>query len=254
MNSSHVSIDVGGQSMPAYLAQPEEGSGAHPAVIILQEMFGVNKEMQRIADLVASAGYVGLVINFYHRTDPDLSEPYNEVGYKNGYVAAAKLTKAGLRQDVAAAIAWLNDQTFVRKGKVATWGFCLGGTAAFLTADLPGLCGAISFYGTHIAATMPSGEPEVLAGVDGIKIPVLLAFGGMDESIPAESIERIDAALKKAGVDHRIQVYPNVGHAFFRHGSAEGIANARGHSAEAIAESVADAWNVVQLFLKRVLH
>lgn len=254
MKSSQLTINVDGQSMPAYLAQPEEGSGPHPAVIVLQEIFGINQEMKRITDLIASAGYVGLAINFYHRTDPDLSEPYTEAGYKNGYVVAGKLTKAGLRQDVAAARDWLNDQTFVRNGKVATWGFCLGGSVAFLTAVLPGIRGAICFYGTAIAAAMPSGEPEALVDAGQIKIPLLLAFGGKDESIPPESISRIDAALKDAGVEHRIQVYPHVGHAFFRQGSVAAVAQQHAHSSEAVSESVADAWNLVQHFLKWVFH
>ncbi|MDQ2681381.1 MAG: dienelactone hydrolase family protein [Candidatus Eremiobacteraeota bacterium] len=254
MKSSSLTIDVAGRAMPAYLAQPEEGSGSHPAVIVLQEIFGVNTEMKRITDLVASAGYVGLAINYYHRTDPDLNEPYDESGYKNGFIAAGKLTKAELREDVAAAIAWLDQQPFVRKGKIATWGFCLGGTVAFVTAPLPGLCGAISFYGTSIASALPNGEVEALVDADKIKIPLLLVFGGKDTSIPPESIERIDTALKAAAVHHRVQVYPNVGHAFFRHGSPAAISGQNNSSAEAVAESVADAWNLVQNFLKHVLH
>jgi len=62
-----VTVDVQGSSMPCYLARPD-ADGARPAVIVLQEIFGVNTEVKRIADLLASAGYVALAINYYHRT------------------------------------------------------------------------------------------------------------------------------------------------------------------------------------------
>ena len=68
MISQAVNISVDGSQMDSYLARPPEGSGPHPAVIVLQEVFGVNDEMRRVTDLLAGAGYVGLAINYYHRT------------------------------------------------------------------------------------------------------------------------------------------------------------------------------------------
>ena len=86
METQSLTIDVAGSGMPAYLARPYGGS-PRPAVIVLQEIFGVNAEVKRIADLVASAGYVGLAINYYHRTHPNLSEPYTQEGLQNGFKA-----------------------------------------------------------------------------------------------------------------------------------------------------------------------
>jgi len=245
VDNSHIHIQHDGSSMPAYLARPDAGSGPHPAVIVLQEIFGVNREVKRIADLVASAGYVALAINYYHRTHPELNEPYTDEGMQRGFAAAAKVSKDSLRKDVAAAIAWLDQQDFVKPGKVATWGFCFGGTVAFLTATLPGLAGAVCFYGGSIAASMPNGEPEALADVKEIRVPLLLAYGGQDAWIKSEHIERTREALKAAGKDFQIQVYPSVGHAFFRE-SSEHLQTSK-HS-----EVVADAWNLVQAFFKKV--
>ena len=87
MRSESFTIDVGGGSMPAYLARPDDGA-PRPAVIVLQEIFGVNAEVKRITDLLASSGYVGLAINYYHRTHPDLNEPYTPEGLKHGFAAA----------------------------------------------------------------------------------------------------------------------------------------------------------------------
>ncbi|HEY8312952.1 MAG TPA: dienelactone hydrolase family protein [Candidatus Baltobacteraceae bacterium] len=254
MIKQDLSIAVDGSQMPAYLARPEEGSGQHPAVIVLQEIFGVNNEVKRITDLVASAGYVGIAINYYHRTHPDLNEPYNSDGLKNGFVAAGQVSRTTLRNDVTATIEWLNQQNFVKRGKVATWGFCFGGTVAFVTATLPELSGAVCFYGASIASELPNGEPEGLADIAQISCPLLLCFGGKDASITHEQVDRITAELKAAGTNARVQVYPEVGHAFFRHGSSAALTDHKGTSDEAIAEAVADSWNVVQSFFKRVLH
>lgn len=239
MQSQSVSLDVGGNAMQCYIARPD-GEGPFHAVIVLQEIFGVNTEVKRITDLLASSGYVGFAINYYHRTHPDLNEPYTQEGLQAGFAAAGGVTRVSLRADVSAARDYLNAQDIVATNHIATWGFCFGGSTAFVTATLPGLSAAICFYGGMIASPFPSGEPEGLVDAPDIRTPLLLAYGGQDDYIPAEAIERTRAALTAAGKHFQIQVYPNVGHAFFR------------DSSEALTSSseVADAWDLVQAFLK----
>jgi carboxymethylenebutenolidase len=239
-------IDVGGSAMPAYLARPEDGS-ARPAVIVLQEIFGVNTEVKRITDLVASAGYVGLAINYYHRTHPDLNEPYTQAGLQNGFAAAGAVTRAGLTADLEAAVAWLDAQPFVQAGHIATWGFCFGGTVAFFSATLDGIAAAIPFYGGHIANALPSGEPAMLADAAAIKAPLLLAFGGQDDYIPPEAIEAIRSGLTAAHATFSIDVYPDQGHAFFRESSAalDGT--------DPTSRAVAQSWAHVQAFLAETI-
>ena len=234
MVSQSVSIDVAGNAMPAYLARPE-GDDARPAVIVLQEIFGVNAEVKRITDLLAGAGYVGLAINYYHRTHPDLDEPYTPEGLQAGFKAAGAVSRATLRADVAAAIAWLGQQPFVRPGGVGTWGFCFGGTVAFLTASLPGVRAAACFYGGSIASPMPGGEPPAMADASAVQAPLLLAFGGKDAYITADHVEAIRNALQAAGKTFEIVVYPDQDHAFFRNGDTS-------------APDVGDAWRRVQAF------
>jgi carboxymethylenebutenolidase len=233
-----LSIVVAGTPMTCYLARPDDGEPTG-AVIVLQEIFGVNREVKRIADLFASAGYVALAPNYYCRTHPDLNEPYTPEGLQRGFEAAGKVTRANLRADIGAAVAWLDSQNFVKRGKIATCGFCVGGTVSFLSATMPGIAAAIAFYGGHIANPLPNGEPEALADVSAIRAPLLLFFGGQDDYIPAAAVERIDRALTDAGKEHEVVVYPNVGHAFFRESSAA-----------LNAHEVADAWSRVQSFLK----
>ncbi len=239
-------IDVGGSAMPVYLARPEDGS-PRPAVIVLQEIFGVNTEVKRITELVASAGYVGFAINYYHRTHPDLNEPYTQDGLQNGFAAAGAVTRAGLTADLAAAIAWLDAQPFVQAGHIATWGFCFGGTVAFFSATLDGVAAAIPFYGGHIAQGLPSGEPAMLADVASIKAPLLLAFGGQDDYIPPAAIESIRSTLTAHQKQFAIDVYPDQGHAFFRESSA-----ALGAS-DPTGQAVTQSWERVQTFLKETI-
>ena len=164
---------------------------------MLQEIFGVNTEVKRIADLAASAGYVALAINYYHRTHPQLNEPYTPEGLQNGFKAAGAVTRAGLAADIGAARDWLGTQRYVGAGKIATWGFCFGGTVAFFSATLPGIGAAVALYGGNIAAGLPSGEPEMLADVAQVRAPLLLVFGGQDAYIPAEAVARIRSSVRQ---------------------------------------------------------
>lgn len=241
VQSSNVSIAVGSSKMPAYLARPDS-PGAAPAVLLLQEIFGVTAEMRRIADLVASAGYVGLAINYYHRHDPNLDLQYNDEGIAKGRAAAATVTRESIGADIRAAIDWLNAQDFVRQGHIATWGFCAGGSMAFFSSMQRGVSAAICFYGGQIAKPLHSGGVPLIEEADKVHAPLLLIFGGKDQSIPPEDVERIDKALSGAKKQFYIHTYPNEGHGFFRK-SSEDFGN----------PDVKDAWTRVQQFLKQTL-
>lgn len=250
MIGQDVTISVDGSAMDTYVTRPhDDGVRRHPAVIVLQEVFGINQEMRRITDLVASAGYVGCAINFYHRTHPNLNLAYDTESMQTGIAAARQITRASLRRDVEAAIAWLNEQPYVSTGKIATWGFCMGGTAAFLSATYPEINAAISFYGGSIAKPMLGGEGPALELADQIRAPILLCFGAEDQGISPADVDRIKQELESHGKRFRVQVYPGVGHAFFRHGTARAVGQQDRFSDEAVAQAVADAWDSVQAFL-----
>ena len=252
MISQDVSIAVDGSQMPAYMARPEENSGPHPAVIVLQEVFGFTPETKRVTDLLASTGYVGLALDYYHRTNPRLSEAYTEDGNARAFAAASNVTASTFIADVGAAIEWLNSRPFVRTGKIATWGFGFGATGAFVASSLTQLSGAICFYPANVAVPMPGGgEPPIDRAAES-NVPLLLVFGEKDYYISRFDMDRIASSLDRAGKDARIQIYPDVGHSFFRHGRPEAIAEQQRYSDEAIAQAVADAWDSVRIFLRDV--
>ncbi len=221
MIKTDLTISTTAGALPAYVARPE--TGACPAVIVLEGIYGFDEEMRRMTDLVAANGYVGCAID-YLRGLP----------VKDGF-SAAKVAR-----DIAATRDWLNDQPFVSRGKVALWGFGIGGSAAFMAASLPGLSSAISFYGQSIAQGLPDGSDAPIRSAEEIRTPLLLVFGGRDELITEADIERIRQRLQAAGKIADIQIYANVGHSFFRE-SSDTMAS----------REIADAWDRVASFLQK---
>jgi carboxymethylenebutenolidase len=240
--SSQLSIDVGSGSMPAYLSRPGD-PGSYPAVIVLEGVYGFDDELKRITDLLASTGYVGLAINYFYRTNPDFQEPFSEAGRAAGVAASRSIQKAQVRDDVAAARDWLNDQPFVDSGRVGTWGFGFGGTVGFVTSTLPGILAAVVFYGQSIDTPMPSGEAPPIEDAKQVRAPLLLVFGGADELITPKEIEDISTTLTDCNKKFQMQLYPNVGHSFFR-----------ATMASVATREAADAWDLVQAFFGRNLR
>ncbi|MBD5656916.1 MAG: dienelactone hydrolase family protein [Candidatus Eremiobacteraeota bacterium] len=240
--SETLTIDVGDATMPAYLARPA-ADGPHPAVIVLEGVYGFDDELKRITDLLASCGYVGLAINYFYRTNPTLSEPFSPDGRAHGEEAAKAVLKAQACTDVGAARDYLNDRTFVERGRIGSWGFGFGGTVAFVTATLPGINAAVVFYGQSIASLMPSGEHAPLEEAKDIRSPLLLVFGGQDELVSQGDVDTITRTLSSADKRFDVQMYPNVGHSFFR--AAAGTNSMR---------EAADAWDRVQAFFRKNLQ
>lgn len=254
MISQDVVIPVDGSNMPAYLARPQEGSGSHPAVIVLQEVFGFTPETKRVTELLASIGYVGLAINYYHRTNPQMVQPYSEEGVRQASQIAASVTAQNLIADVSGAIAWLNSQPFVKAGKIATWGFDFGANGAFVTSGLRELSGAIMFYPTQVMTAMSSGGEPPIDHAREVAIPLLIVFGEQDYYVPRYDMDRMCQTIKDAKKDVRMQIYPGVGHSFFRHGRPQAILELQRYSDEAVAQAVADAWGMVKAFLTDVFN
>jgi carboxymethylenebutenolidase len=239
--STDVSIPVADGTMPAYLARPS-ADGTFPAVIVLEGVYGFDDELRRITELLASFGYVGLAVNYFHRTDPDFKQPYTPEGRAAGEIATKGVKKADVLADVSAARDWLNSQDFVESGHVGTWGFGFGGTLAYVTATLPGLNAAVAFYGQSNVSLMPDGEAAPIEDTKNLRAPLLLVFGGQDQLITQSDVELITDSLRSHNKKFDLQLYPNVGHSFFR--TTTDTTSAR---------EAADAWDRVQAFFGKYL-
>ena len=168
---------------------------------------------------------------------------FHSEGRARGEAAAAAVKREQARADVAAARDWLNEQPFVDTGHVGTWGFGFGGTIAFVSATLAGINAAVVFYGQSIASLMPSGEAAPLEDVKQIRAPLLLVFGGQDVLISHGDVDLITNTLEANHKKFEVQLYPNVGHSFFR-------ATPDTHS----TREAADAWDRVQAFFRKHLR
>jgi carboxymethylenebutenolidase len=215
-------IDAPSGPMNAYIARLD--SKPRPAVIVLEGIYGFDDEIKRITNQTAAAGFVAIAIDYLRGADPNVV-----------------FSTARVCEDIAATRDWLNEQPDVQHGKIATWGFGFGGTAAFLGSSLAGLSGAIAFYGQSIARPLPGADKPALDEIEKVRTPLLLVFGGHDELIGTGEIATIRDRLTADGATFEIQEYPEVGHSFFREDLGT-IAT----------RQIADAWDRVVSFLRKV--
>ncbi len=198
----------------AYLAQPS-AEGAFPGVVVLQEVFGVNRHIRDVADRLAAAGYVAIAPHLYHRQVVDF-----EVGYSEADLALGRQYKEGTRadqllSDIQSAIAYLHHCPQVQPGGVGCIGFCFGGHVAYLAATLPEIKATAAFYGAGLTKMTPGGGDPTLSLTPQITGTLYGFFGETDPLIPLQEVDQIEAALTRYRIPHRIFRYPGAGHGFF---------------------------------------
>lgn len=198
----------------AYLAQPV-GEDSLPAVIVFQEIFGVNTHIRDVTERVARKGYVAIAPNIYQRIDPDFEIGYTPDDMQLGKQYKAQTTAAELLSDTQAAIAYLRSLPQVSGNTIGCIGFCFGGHVAYLAATLPDIKATASFYGAGIATMTPGGETPTITRTAEIQGTLYAFFGDKDDSIPVKQVDQIAAELDKHQVKHRIFRYPDAGHGFF---------------------------------------
>jgi carboxymethylenebutenolidase len=232
MSNSLIELHADGV-MPAYVAKPD--AKPRGCVIVIQEIFGISQPMKNAADLLAAEGYLAIVPAMFHRVDPNFTAEYDDAGKQAGVAAMMKTTIADVTADLSACAAYLHEQAG-DDIKIGVWGFCFGGSMAYLAATLPFVDASVSFYGGAIAASYIPGMPPLIELTEQIRVPMLLAFGALDAGIPVESVERIRAELTEAGKTFDLQLYPDADHGFFRPGPTS-------------SSAAADVWTRVKAFL-----
>jgi carboxymethylenebutenolidase len=207
MSGSNVAIHGPDGEFSAYLATPRSGRG--PAVVVIQEIFGVNAVMRGIADDLATAGYFALAPDLFWRIERNVQlTDRTEAEWKRAFDFYQKFNVDSGVADIQAAIAHLRRMTGVT-GKVGSVGYCLGGLLAYLTAARTDADASVSFYGVGIEGK--------LAEAASIKKPLMLHIAAKDQFVPPAAQAQIVQALQaKPGVS--VHVYPDVDHAFARVG------------------------------------
>lgn len=174
-----------GHQFEAWLAPPK--GPVRGAVLVLQEIFGVNAHIRAVADSFAAEGYLAIAPCLFDRVDRDLQLGYTPDDITRGRGTMLQLKQEQVTLDVAASLAVIK-----HAGRAAAIGYCWGGTQAWLAAVQQPIAAAVAYYGTGIAANL-----DVT-----LKAPVQCHFGTQDKSIPAEAIERIRAA--QPAVDYHL--------------------------------------------------
>ncbi len=213
IKTSAVSFSNGDLSIDAYLAQPSE-LGVYPAVIVFQEIFGVNHHIRDVTERIAREGYVAIAPALYQRFAPGFEMGYTPESIEIGRAYKMQTKAEELISDTQTTINYLQSLPTVNGTAIGTIGFCFGGHVTYLAATLPDIKATASFYGTGIATITPGGGAPTLSRTADIKGSIYAFFGDQDASIPASEVEQIRAALAAHQIPHQIFCYP-ADHGFF---------------------------------------
>jgi carboxymethylenebutenolidase len=204
VTSQWIEIDSGdGDRFDGYLALPRAGKG--PAVVIIQEIFGVNGHIRSVAEQYALAGYVALAPDVFWRAQRRV-----ELGYEGAdrEKALALLQKTDVERTVAdlgAAVRALQGRAETVGDKVAAIGYCFGGRLAYLMAAQGSADVGVSYYG--------GGIQNHLDLADKIRVPMLFHYGEKDAGIPLDAVAQVKARFDGRS-NTALHVYPGAEHGF----------------------------------------
>jgi carboxymethylenebutenolidase len=205
-------MGVNGQTMEGYITQPE-AEGRHPAVVVVQEVWGVNSHIQSVADRLPSQGYVGLAPAIFHREGRMTLGLHEEM--QSAIDRMGRCTDPNIIADVTAAVEYLKAQPFVQADRIGIVGFCFGGRVAYLAAcNLSDIKASVVYYGGRILQPLGSEGPSPLDQTSNIGCPVLGLFGEEDANPTPADVATIEAELQKHGKSYEFHMYPGCGHGF----------------------------------------
>jgi len=203
---NRVSIDVAdGTQMSAYVARPR-GRAPFPAILVFQEALGVNQQIRGVADRYAALGFVAVAPELFHRFAPGFE---TQTFDRDAIMPMIhKLSIEGMIADVAATYRWAAAQPDIRRDKIASVGYCMGGRATYLANSEVPLAAAISYYGGGIA-------PDLLDRAPKLHGPHLFFWGGLDPGIPPEKRRAVADAVRDAGKRFVDVEFSDAQHGFF---------------------------------------
>jgi carboxymethylenebutenolidase len=150
------------------------------AVVVIQEIYGVNHHIRGVADFFASQGYLAIAPALFDRAEKGVDLGYDGAGRQAGMAIMGKLDNEKMALDVAAAVSVAKEG-----GKVAVVGYCLGGSLAYLAAcRLRDVAAAVGYYGGRILDYQD----------DAPKVPTILHFGEKDAHIPVARVKEFAAS------------------------------------------------------------
>jgi carboxymethylenebutenolidase len=205
-----IKIPTAGGDMPGYYAAPAK-PGKYPVILVVGEVWGVHEHIKDVVRRLAKAGYFAVA-----------NEPYWKLGdvakmtdIKEVVATALKLTDEQAFNDLDATVRWAEKQPKANVKRLGITGFCIGGRMVWMyAAHSKAIDAGVAWYGSLGARGVQTATP--IDVTDKLNAPVLGLYGGADQGIPQEQVERLRAGLLAFGKDKEsiIHVYPDTGHAF----------------------------------------
>jgi carboxymethylenebutenolidase len=198
--------------MPAYYAVPKAG-GPRPVVLVVAEIWGLHEHIKDVTRRVAREGYFAIA-----------NEPYYKIGelwklpeIKEVVAGANQLADDQAFKDLDATVAWAAQNQRASADKLGITGFCRGGRTVWMySAQQPKMKAGVAWYG-GLSPAQPAISQTPADVVAKLKAPVLGLYGGADQGIPMDQVEKLRAALQsgdKAAKQSQIQVYEGMPHGF----------------------------------------
>ena len=216
-----------------YLVYPvqsnDTASKKLPAVVMIHEWWGLNKNIKDMANLLAGQGYVVLATDLYKGQVADTTKRAMEL------VQTVRNNQSSSTNNLQTAVKYLSSLPNVDSSKIVSLGWCFGGGQSLqiaLNSKEHPLAATILYYGTPLVTDKES--------LSKIKWPLLGIFGNKDQSIPLDEINQFRTSLNQSGVKNEVLVYNGVGHAF---------ANPSGDNYA--PKETEDAWEKTLSFLKK---
>lgn len=236
-----VKIPVTGGEMPAYRAMPDTKNKKFPVVMVIHEIFGVHEWIQDVSRRFAKLGYMAIAPALYARqgdvkTIKEIRELQRDI--------FSKIPDTQAMADLDATVAWAKTNSGNTK-KLSITGFCWGGRMTWLyAAHNKNVDAGAAWYGRLVQnpaqAKNPVQPTQAIDVAKNLTVPVIGLYGGLDQGIPLDSVQRMQDELKKGKSKSEIVVYPNADHGF--HADYRPSFN---------KEASEDAWQKVQDWFKK---
>jgi carboxymethylenebutenolidase len=197
---------------PSYVYRPT-GEGPWPTVLVFMDGLGIRPAMLEVGERLAKHGYFVLLPDLFYRSGPYepmdphtvFTDPEKRKVLMEKFLAHA--TSANIMSDTRAFLDWIAAQPDAKKGGIGTTGYCMGGRLSLIAAGTypEHIIAAASYHGGRLANEDPD-SPHLLA--PKMKARVYVAGAIEDQGFPDDMKARLEEALTKAGVNHKIETYP----------------------------------------------
>jgi carboxymethylenebutenolidase len=195
----NVEFPSNGHTCQGYLATPPDG-GKGPAVVVIQEWWGLVDHIRDVVDRFAGEGFVAIAPDLFHGKTTKSPDDAGKL--------LMELDAERAVREIAGAGAYVLQRPEWTSKKYGVVGFCMGGALAqyAATKDAEHVGAAVSFYG---------GFKQVSPEWENLQAPIVLIYGENDKGVPAEQGRTLEARLEKLGKNAELLIYPGADHAFF---------------------------------------